>query len=461
MMHLPLINLQLGWPSRELLPASALAQAATDSMADYELACSALLYGPGLGNTPLRQAVAQWLSEVYAPAAGDIPVERISISGGASQNVANLLQVFTDAGFTRHVWMIEPVYHLASKIFEDAGFQGKLRGVPEDAEGCDVGYLRARLLDVERERQRSLLRTGEDDRPQFKTGALYPKIYKHVIYCVPTFSNPSAKTMSLRRREQLLCLAREFDALIITDDCYDVLRWPKNQGVSSHELGPLPPRLVDLDRTLPGGSEWGNTVSNGTFSKLVGPGIRVGWMESTSLFALGLVRVGSTSSGGNPSQFTSTLVAQLLQKNILQDHIQQVLIPTYIGRYHSLMNAIEKYLVPLEAKVDIGESFAVTLQRNTQTIQTEEAGGFFTYITLPSDLPDTKVLAARALAEYNLKLAFGELFQVRGDGESGKRPGREFDHSLRLCWAWEENHRLEAGIRRLADLILKIRRERQ
>ncbi|RDW71097.1 hypothetical protein BP6252_07660 [Coleophoma cylindrospora] len=288
MAHLPLINLQLGWPSRELLPASALAQAATDSMADYELACSALLYGPGLGNTPLRQAVAQWLSEVYTPAAGDIPVERISISGGASQNVANLLQVFTDAGFTRHVWMIEPVYHLASKIFEDAGFQGKLRGVPEDAEGCDVGYLRARLRDAERERERSLLRAGEDDRPQFKTGALYPKIYKHVIYCVPTFSNPSAKTMSLRRREELLCLAREFDALIITDDCYDVLRWPKNQGVSSHELGPLPPRLVDLDRTLPGGSEWGNTVSNGTFSKLVGPGIRVGWMESTSLFALGL-----------------------------------------------------------------------------------------------------------------------------------------------------------------------------
>lgn len=93
--------------------------------------------------------------------------------------------------------------------------------------------------------------------------------------------------MSLQAREQMVRLAREFDALIITDDVYDCLWWesrpdkPLERGI----LQSVVPRLVDVDRFLDGGAErngadgFGNTMSNGSFSKICGPGVRTGWTE--------------------------------------------------------------------------------------------------------------------------------------------------------------------------------------
>lgn len=123
---------------------------------------------------------------------------------------------------------------------------------------------------------------------------------KHVIYAVPTFSNPSSKTMSLRRRKELLQVAREYDALIITDDVYDFLQWPakvasetKTASVKQAHL----PRIVDLDRYEDGGAEregadgFGNAVSNMSFSKISSPGLRCGWCEGTPKFVSGVAEV--------------------------------------------------------------------------------------------------------------------------------------------------------------------------
>lgn len=101
--------------------------------------------------------------------------------------------------------------------------------------------------------------------------------------------------MSLQRREQLVRVARDHNALIVTDDVYDPLQWPVAQG-SVHTVleHALVPRIVDIDRYFEGGSErsgadgFGNCVSNGSFSKLVGPGCRTGWIEATEKFASGL-----------------------------------------------------------------------------------------------------------------------------------------------------------------------------
>ena len=90
-------------------------------------------------------------------------------------------------------------------------------------------------------------------------------------------------------------LAREYDALVITDDVYDFLQWPTdaNTPISSLERAVLP-RLVDLDRELDGGAEragsdeFGNVASNGSFSKIMGPGVRTGWVEGTNKFAYGV-----------------------------------------------------------------------------------------------------------------------------------------------------------------------------
>lgn len=97
--------------------------------------------------------------------------------------------------------------------------------------------------------------------------------------------------MSLRRRVELVRLARQYDALIVTDDVYDFLQWSTDpDSVPAQLATACVPRLVDVDRFLDGGpkDDWGNAVSNGSFSKLVGPGVRTGWAEGTEKFVYGL-----------------------------------------------------------------------------------------------------------------------------------------------------------------------------
>lgn len=97
--------------------------------------------------------------------------------------------------------------------------------------------------------------------------------------------------MSLQRRERLVRLARKYDALIVTDDVYDHLQFAAKPGsLLEDPKRAVLPRIVDVDRYLDGGprDEWGNAVSNGSFSKLLGPGCRTGWADGTEKFAYGL-----------------------------------------------------------------------------------------------------------------------------------------------------------------------------
>ena len=101
--------------------------------------------------------------------------------------------------------------------------------------------------------------------------------------------------MTLRRREELVKLAREYDALTITDDVYDFLQWPSDLQTTDLSLRKaILPRIVDIDRSLDGGAErpgadgFGNAASNGSFSKIFGPGLRTGWCEGTEKFVYGV-----------------------------------------------------------------------------------------------------------------------------------------------------------------------------
>jgi DNA-binding transcriptional MocR family regulator len=96
--------------------------------------------------------------------------------------------------------------------------------------------------------------------------------------------------MSLSVRQSLVLLAREFDALVICDDVYDLLYWNvSNDNHAKKPVKAIVPRLVDVDATLAGGSErpgadgFGNVMSNGSFSKIVAPGTRTGWAEGRRL----------------------------------------------------------------------------------------------------------------------------------------------------------------------------------
>lgn len=101
--------------------------------------------------------------------------------------------------------------------------------------------------------------------------------------------------MSLRRRQELVRVAREYDALVITDDVYDFLQWPSSLSSETMSLEKaVLPRIVDIDRYLDGGAErdgadgFGNAVSNGSFSKICGPGLRTGWCEASPKLSHGV-----------------------------------------------------------------------------------------------------------------------------------------------------------------------------
>jgi DNA-binding transcriptional MocR family regulator len=317
------IDLQRGWPSTRLHPLAAVASGAQTVFpahvpdADGSVA-RRLQYGPGQGEAALRASLAAWLTAEYAPTAGPVDAGRLAVTNGASNALATVLQKFTDAGagYTRAVWVVEPTYYLACAILRDAGFvgPGRVRAVPEGPTGVDLAFLRAALEAVEAREVAAMCGGGDgggdfaerDRRRLHKTPALgYPRVYRHVLYMVPTFSNPSGRTMGLADRRALVRLAREFDMLLVTDDVYDVLRWcpgPDEAGggcacrVEVDEDGRHPhlvssPRLVDVDRAMPGQTPFGNAVSNGSFSKIVAPGVRVGWAEAAPLFAKTLAQV--------------------------------------------------------------------------------------------------------------------------------------------------------------------------
>ncbi|KAB8232889.1 aminotransferase-like domain-containing protein [Aspergillus alliaceus] len=419
------LDLARGWPASNLFPTRMLQDAAVSVLSSPPISEQGLGYGPDEGYLELRENIAKWLSRNYRLSMTS-DADRICISGGASQNLACALQVFTDPRHTECVWTAEPTYHLIFNIFQDAGFYGRLRAVPEDENGIDVDFLE------------NALKSAREHPPVAAPKRPYRKTYTHVIYCVPTYSNPSGTTMPLSRRKALVRLARKYDALIVSDDVYDFLNWgPKD--VPSGETTYLP-RIVDVDRDLDGGptDPFGNCMSNGSFSKIVAPGCRVGWAEGTPDFISGLSSAGSSHSGGSPSQLMSTFINDMLENGSLDKHINETLLPAYSRRAYALTAAITQHLLPL----------GVTFGSGSETYSV--SGGYFIWLKLP-DSVNAREIAEMALKEQNLVIAEGELFAVPGSSVTGNDLG----HRLRLCFAWEKEANLNEAVERLSQVIQK------
>lgn len=154
------LSLATGWPSPHLLPTASVARAAAAALSDPAIATPALLYGPDEGYGPLRRELARWLADFYRQPG--LTPDRFAITGGASQALACILQVYADPAYTLDVLFVAPSYMMIFPTFEDNGFagEGRMLGVPEDEEGCDVGVLRERLVESER---RAREREGKGD----------------------------------------------------------------------------------------------------------------------------------------------------------------------------------------------------------------------------------------------------------------------------------------------------------
>ena len=99
------IDLLLGWPNPSLLPSATILKSSSDVLTDRPTAQLALQYAPDEGWHPLRESIADWLTRFYQPK-DPIQSDRLCITGGASQNLACLMQTFTDPVYTRAAFMV-------------------------------------------------------------------------------------------------------------------------------------------------------------------------------------------------------------------------------------------------------------------------------------------------------------------------------------------------------------------
>ncbi|KKF96918.1 hypothetical protein CFO_g750 [Ceratocystis platani] len=379
---IPPINLLRGWPAPDMLPIDQLKAAAAEVLSNPETSVPAMQYGPDLGFQPLRKELAQWLSTIFNVTADP---QRICITGGASQNLACILQSFTDPNYTQNIWMVAPCYFLACPIFEDSSFVGRLKSVPEDAEGINVEYLKEKLEAADKEPEMAPCKT------QFSR-----KLYRHVIYLVPTSGNPSGKTLPLHRRKALVKLARAHNALIIADDVYDLLQWHTSAPTTDTTAAAITqssnlylPRLCDIDLAMgfspqdPG--KFGYAISNGSS---------------------------------------------------LQEHIQQTTVPSLQRRHNIICAAIREHLYPL----------GVTMLEQSMP-DASVYGGYFVWLTLGGEI-SAKAIAEQTSVLENLIIGHGDLFEVREDEKTAG-----FSNNIRLCFSWEPEESLVDGVKRLAKVI--------
>src|SRR5690625_1410041 len=225
-----------------------------------------------------------------------------------------------------------------------------------------------------------------------------------VIYTVPTFQNPSGASMTLARREQLLALARARDATTIDDDPYGMLRFAGQPLPSLHELADGDPRVFSVR----------------TFSKILAPGLRVGWVDADpSLQPLLINAKQAMDTCTNlPAQ---RLLAGFLNSGYLEEHVR-----TQRDEYRRRKRAMQEAL---------SEHFGSTAR------WTDPDGGFFLWVTFGEDV-DTEALFPIALAE-------GVAF-IPGNAFS---PAKAFPNALRLASAPTDPQRIQERGARLARAV--------
>ena len=439
------INFFKGHPSYRLLPNREIVAATTALLTptsrDYDEDTTnrhPLTYGSDEGAYWVRQAICDFLNERVFKLPTDSKArstpECLNLDAGASYGMLSVLLQSTLAhtGYTRQAFIVSPTYFLINSCFIDAGFAGKLTAIDEvGKDSIDFETLERKIQECEAGENND--DTHPIDNPIAKSKK---KVYRYVLYTVPTYSNPTGHTYSQETRMRLIQLARKYDMLIVADDVYDILNYDQDLSASDEMLPTPPKRLVQLDRETRDETRddpYGNTVSNATFSKLIAPGLRFGYHETVnSKLAYQLSEGGANVSGGTPSQLNSMIVGTLL-KDGTACHILRNLIKTYKERGEVLYNAVKEYL-PAGTDCD------------------SMHGGYFIWITLPEGY-DMREVERRLNEQYGVILANGSNFEVIGDAKGwGQR-------SARLSISFLEKDVIEEGIRLLGKICSEYQPE--
>ncbi|SCU83694.1 LADA_0C12992g1_1 [Lachancea dasiensis] len=418
------IDLLRGYASHDLLPREEIISATSQLLApvdrdfdDNEEDKHPLVYGTDQGSLWVRKCICNFQNETFNLDHRSRMVtkpEFLNLTTGASYGFMNILLQTTlpHTNYTRQAFIVTPTYFLINDAFLDAGFTGKLTAIEELDDGLDIAFLENRLQFFDS------TASDYDDSDSLhlinaKNGR--KKIYRYVLYLVPTFSNPGGVVYSKDCRMKLLALARTYDMLIISDDVYDLLSF------DGSDTTPPELRFPHLDReTLPNGNTYGNTVSNCTFSKIVAPGLRTGYQETANENLAGqLSRGGANISGGTPSQLNSMIVGTMISNGSIKQIIQRM-VCTLRTRSQILKKSVSLYLP-------------------RGSICREIRGGYFTWCTLPEPYDASEI--CKEAKDRGLLLGDGSLFEVFGDEKGWGKS------SVRLCISFANAEEIEKAIK--------------
>lgn len=361
------INLGIGQPSRDLLPVDLL-RAASEDYLKVALP-EELNYGEKQGDIRFRESLADFLSLEYG---ADTSPESLLLTCGNSQALEFICERFTKPGDT--VFIEEPTYFLAFQIFRDHGLN--IVPIPMDHDGLVIEVLENAL-----------------------------KITKAaLLYTIPSFSNPGGQTLSAERRERLVDLSREHGFVIAADEVYQMLPY----------FGDVPPALgTMIDR--------GNVLSMGTFSKIMAPGLRLGWLQAPDHLMETALDSGWVNSGGSVNHVTSHIVRHAIDMGLQESFIEK-LRESYRGRVLAMDESLSEHL-------------------SSHARWTRPDGGYFFWLELQDDV-DTKDLRTGAF-DSGVGFQPGEVFTSTGDHKN----------CLRLSFAHYTEDEIRQGVERLAGLI--------
>lgn len=361
-----IVRFAMGSPAAEAIPTAALAEAAR-----AELGTPASFdYAATEGDPGLRAALLDML-EGTTDATTD---ERLTITAGGMQGLDLAAKLFIDPGDL--VTVESPTYTNGSATA--LAYQAELAEIEVDEDGMSIDALRA-----------AVDRAGRA-----------PK----VVYTVPTFQNPSGTSMSLGRRRELLEVARSWGSVVLDDDPYGMLRFAGDPVPSLHELADGDPLVFSVR----------------TFSKIVAPGLRVGWVDADP--SLGQLLIHAKQSMDTCTNLPAQrLVAAFLESGKLEEHLS-VQREEYRRRKEAMQQALTEHF-------------------SGRASWTDPEGGFFLWVSFGDEV-DTEALFETALAEG--------VAYIPGNAFS---PGRRFPHDLRLCFASTPPDRIREGVARLAQAV--------
>lgn len=362
------INLSSGQPDLQSLPIENLSSAIRQTLNTDQ---SALLYGDLEGYYPLRQVVVNKTDRLEALR---IEADNVIITAGSSQAIGLAAQVFLNRAST----MLIDEATWGAQLFRLFG--PKWIPIRWDSKGPIMSDIERGLSDVD---------SNEPVR---------------LFYTTPNFQNPMGITASLQRRKEIIALAQKHRFLILEDDAYGELRFAEE----------ILPSYYELDETR------SHVIRTGTFSKILGPGVRLGWAIGPQEILKTMLEY-KFDLGSSP--FMSRIVAQYMGTH-LETHVAY-LCTIYRRKRDAMLEALEHGL------------------GNIATWSHPE-GGFFVWVKLPGTL-NSKVVERETMAR-GVDIWPGSAFRM---------DEREDGH-IRLAYSLESVEKIREGVGIFSDVVREL-----